>query len=118
MNRPDRLRTLTDGLHEGLLKAIEQAADDDRVAKFVITEPGRTFCVGADLSAGFGGGAGGAGSATTAAGNSRRYTRCGQLLHKMPKPMIAAIYHTCADAGVVVSLHGGPAGRQPRRGLR
>jgi 2-(1,2-epoxy-1,2-dihydrophenyl)acetyl-CoA isomerase len=100
MNRPERLNTMTDEFLDALLEAVERAADDGGVDVVVLTGAGRAFCAGGDLSGGAGSGIGGTGGPTEAERNLRTYMRIAHLLHKMPKPTIAAVRGACAGAGL------------------
>jgi enoyl-CoA hydratase/carnithine racemase len=52
INRPERRNAMSQGVLEGLLEALTQARDDDRVRVVVLTGAGdAAFCAGADLGA-------------------------------------------------------------------
>jgi 2-(1,2-epoxy-1,2-dihydrophenyl)acetyl-CoA isomerase len=103
LNRPDQLNAMTPELLEQLLRATEQVADDPAVRVVILTGAGRAFCVGGDLAAGAGGGI--ITDATTAHDITRLRTfmRVAQLVHEMPKVVIAAINGACAGAGLALA---------------
>lgn len=55
LNRPEKMNAYSFGLHEALLKAIDETDRDPNVRAIVVTGAGRAFCAGADISNGFGG---------------------------------------------------------------
>lgn len=52
LNRPDDHNTLSPGLIEGLGAAYRRCDEDDQIRVVVVTGAGRSFCAGADMSAG------------------------------------------------------------------
>ena len=52
LNRPDKLNAFNAKMRDELTWALQQADQDDAVRAVVVTGAGKTFCVGADLSAG------------------------------------------------------------------
>ncbi len=103
LNRPEQLNAMTPELLKQLLGVIERVADDVDVAVGVVTGAGRGFCAGGDLSDGAGGGVM---TDETTAHDIRRlrtFMRCAQLLHEMPKIVIAAINGACAGAGLALA---------------
>jgi 2-(1,2-epoxy-1,2-dihydrophenyl)acetyl-CoA isomerase len=106
LNRPDHLNIMTTELLEGVLAALEQAADDDGVRVVMLTGAGRAFSAGGDVRAMAGGQAGGVAggsSASAGAGTLRRAMRSSQLLRDMPKITIAAVNGACAGAGLALA---------------
>lgn len=55
LNRPDKMNAYSYGLHDALLKAIDETDRDTSVRAIVVTGAGRAFCAGADISNGFSG---------------------------------------------------------------
>jgi enoyl-CoA hydratase/carnithine racemase len=52
LNRPDKLNAFNLAMMNELIRAFDQADDDDAVRAVVVTGAGRAFCAGADLSQG------------------------------------------------------------------
>jgi enoyl-CoA hydratase/carnithine racemase len=50
LNRPEQMNAYNEDLGWDLIKAFEQASEDDDVHAVVVTGAGRAFCAGADLS--------------------------------------------------------------------
>ena len=50
LNRPEQMNAYNEDLGWELIKAFEQASEDDEVHAVVVTGAGRAFCAGADLS--------------------------------------------------------------------
>ena len=51
LNRPERLNALTPAMREGILNAVMQADQDNKVRVIVLTGAGRGFCSGGDVKA-------------------------------------------------------------------
>lgn len=51
LNRPERRNPLSAEMRAGILSALDQADDDDRVRVVVLTGRGQAFCAGGDISA-------------------------------------------------------------------
>lgn len=49
LNRPEKANTISDGLVDGILAAIEAIEEDDDIRAVVVTGAGKHFCGGADL---------------------------------------------------------------------
>jgi len=82
LNRPRALNAINGAVHYGLLRALEQAADD-AVRSVVIRGSGRAFSAGGDLKA-------------VAAGEDVGHPkRLGQAIWDLPKPVIAAVHGYC-----------------------
>jgi 2-(1,2-epoxy-1,2-dihydrophenyl)acetyl-CoA isomerase len=50
LNRPDRLNSFNDLMHQQLAECLKQAERDDNVRCLLITGAGRGFCAGQDLN--------------------------------------------------------------------
>ena len=50
LNRPDRLNSFNEAMHERLMAALEDAEADERCRALLLTGAGRGFCAGQDLS--------------------------------------------------------------------
>jgi 2-(1,2-epoxy-1,2-dihydrophenyl)acetyl-CoA isomerase len=97
LNRPEVLNALNRSVHDGLHRALEQAADPS-VRAVVITGAGRGFCVGQDLQE-FAAGAG------DVAENLRsNYHRNILAIRALEKPVIAAVNGPAAGAGLSLAL--------------
>ena len=49
LNRPDALNAFTVGMGDALIRAFDEASDNDAVRAVVVTGAGRAFCAGMDL---------------------------------------------------------------------
>jgi 2-(1,2-epoxy-1,2-dihydrophenyl)acetyl-CoA isomerase len=102
LNRPERLNAFDiEMLHE-LLDAVRTMASDESVRAIVLTGSGRGFCAGADLD-----------RLTDASGQldepgAMALVRAGselvQLLHTVPKPVLASVNGPAAGGGVGLAL--------------
>ena len=105
LNRPDRLNAFTSKMAVELLKAFDEADNDDDVRVVVVTGAGRGFCAGADLGAG--GGTfdnrirGGAQSITEHRDGGGVVTL---RIYEMNKPVIAAINGPAVGVGITMTL--------------
>jgi 2-(1,2-epoxy-1,2-dihydrophenyl)acetyl-CoA isomerase len=111
LDRPDRLNTLTPALAKALHAALVDCTRDPGVRAVVLTGAGRGFCAGFDLSGG------GESDPLTERWSSdpiwwepeqlaARMMEDAQipiLLHRMPKPTIAAIRGPAAGTGLVLA---------------
>lgn len=52
LNRPDKLNAYTHQMGEELIKAYQEANNNDNVRVIVVTGEGKAFCAGMDLSIG------------------------------------------------------------------
>ena len=50
LNRPEQLNAFTVEMAKELIRAFNQASDDDKVSAIVVTGAGKAFCAGMDLS--------------------------------------------------------------------
>jgi 2-(1,2-epoxy-1,2-dihydrophenyl)acetyl-CoA isomerase len=110
LNRPDKLNALSDGIINGLLNSLHEAAVDDKVGAVVLTGAGRGFCAGGDI------GRMRERNDRAAADQSqtlslerriavlRRSEEVSLLLHEIPKVTIAAVNGPAAGAGFSLCL--------------
>ncbi|MBB1199383.1 2-(1,2-epoxy-1,2-dihydrophenyl)acetyl-CoA isomerase [Enterobacteriaceae bacterium 89] len=102
LNRPDRLNSFNDVMHQQLAECLKQAERDDTIRCLMITGAGRGFCAGQDL-------------------NDRNvdpngpapdlgysvetfYNPLVRRLAKLPKPVICAVNGVAAGAGATLAL--------------
>lgn len=102
LNRPERLNSFNDAMHQQLAACLTQAERDDAVRCLLITGAGRGFCAGQDL-------------------NDRNvdptaqapdlgysvetfYNPLVRRLARLPKPVIAAVNGVAAGAGATLAL--------------
>lgn len=102
LNRPGAHNALNRGLKDGLLRALNEVADDSAVRAVVLTGEGKSFCVGQDLSEHAEALERGAFSAFDTV--IQHYTPIVTALATMPKPVIAAVNGTCVGAGLGFAL--------------
>ncbi len=103
LNRPAALNSFTGAMHEQLLSALNDAADDLAVRCVIITGAGRGFCAGQDLSDPDMAGADGS-APDVGAVIERRYLPLAQRIRSMPVPVIAAVNGVAAGAGANFAL--------------
>jgi enoyl-CoA hydratase/carnithine racemase len=105
LNRPDRLNAFTTQMMFDLIKALDDADNDDEVRAVVVTGAGRGFCAGADLQAGAGTFdnrvRGGAQDINEHRDGGGRVTL---RIFDMSKPMIAAINGPAVGVGITMTL--------------
>lgn len=105
LNRPDRLNAFTSRMAVELLKAFDEADNDDDVRVVVVTGAGRGFCAGADL------GAGGGTFDNRVRGGAQNITEhrdgggvVALRIYDMNKPVIAAINGPAVGVGITMTL--------------
>lgn len=97
LHRPDRLNALTEAMIEELLHAVQAVSIDPQVRCVVLTGAGRGFCAGYDLADA----AGAEPRPDEAAARMMLHAQIPVLLHRMPKPTIAALRGPVAGSGAV-----------------
>jgi 2-(1,2-epoxy-1,2-dihydrophenyl)acetyl-CoA isomerase len=102
LNRPDRMNAWDRQLGVELLRAIEDATEDESVRAVTITGAGRAFSAGADLKAGF---------EPSPQGHPDVESRLREIYHpiivgirRMPKPVLAAVNGPAAGIGCSLAL--------------
>ncbi|MFM8304797.1 MAG: enoyl-CoA hydratase-related protein [Actinomycetota bacterium] len=109
LNRPERLNAMSLSMVEHLHDVLRTLSADPDARVVVLTGSGRAFCAGGDVSdlvisgAGAGSGVGvddGSAGLGGLAETIRACTRVVEILHGMPKPVIAAVNGPCAGAGL------------------
>lgn len=103
LNRPERMNSMTSGLLDGLLAALEDMAAASDVRVVLLTGNGKAFCAGGDLAAGLDE-INGAPPISSQQRRLRTFVRAVELLHSMPQVTIAAINGACAGAGLSLAL--------------
>ena len=102
LNRPERLNSFNDVMHQQLAECLKQAERDDTVRCLLITGAGRGFCAGQDLNdrnVDPNGPAPDLGMSV-----ERFYNPLVRRLAKLPKPVIAAVNGVAAGAGATLAL--------------
>ena len=98
LNRPERLNSFNDVMHQQLAECLKQAERDDIVRCLLITGAGRGFCAGQDLNdrnVDPNGPAPDLGMSV-----ETFYNPLVRRLAKLPKPVICAVNGVAAGAGV------------------
>ncbi|MDR1835056.1 MAG: enoyl-CoA hydratase/isomerase family protein [Fusobacteriaceae bacterium] len=101
MNSPKTMNALEEGLVEGLIESLGQAADDPQVGAVILTGVGKAFCAGGDLRAigkGF--------TVSAAYDYIKHFHKFVKLLYELPKPVITAVNGHAAGAGFCIALLG------------
>jgi len=99
LHRPDRLNALTSEMIEELLSAVQAVSIDPEIRCVLLTGSGRGFCAGYDL----GDAVEAEPRADEAAARMMLHAQIPVLLHRMPKPTIAALRGPVAGSGVVLA---------------
>ena len=102
LNRPDKLNSFTQAMHEELRDAISQLRTDASVRVLLLTGAGRAFCAGQDL----GDRAVAPGGQPVDLGESveRNYAPLVLSLRSLPVPVVCAINGVAAGAGANLAL--------------
>ena len=102
LNRPDKLNSFTQAMHEEVRDAIAKVNADGTVRVFVLTGAGRGFCAGQDLSDR----AVEPGSKGVDLGESveKNYAPLVLALKALPMPVICAVNGVAAGAGANLAL--------------
>jgi enoyl-CoA hydratase/carnithine racemase len=105
LNRPEKRNAITDDMRTELIAALERVTADTAIRALVLTGNGKGFCAGGDVAGmqkrmdappgevGFNGWT-----------RQQRVHRTVALLHKMPKPTIAAVNGSAAGLGADMAL--------------
>ena len=102
LNRPDRLNSFNDVMHQQLAECLTQAERDDSVRCLLITGAGRGFCAGQDLNDRNVDPSGPAPDLGLSV--ERFYNPLVRRLAALPKPVIAAVNGVAAGAGATLAL--------------
>ena len=102
MNRPEVLNAFNDLMLQELTEAVEAAAHNDAIRCVVITGAGRAFGAGQDLTS-FAP-APSNGEVGTVSEHLKKYHRLLQVIHDMPKPVLAAIRGVAAGISCNIAL--------------
>lgn len=102
LNRPDRLNSFNDLMHQQLAECLIQAERDDSVRCLLITGAGRGFCAGQDLNDRNVDPSGPAPDLGLSV--ERFYNPLVRRLAALPKPVIAAVNGVAAGAGATLAL--------------
>ena len=102
LNRPERLNSFNDVMHQQLAECLKQAERDDTVRCLLITGAGRGFCAGQDLNdrnVDPNGPAPDLGMSV-----ETFYNPLVRRLAKLPKPVICAVNGVAAGAGATSAM--------------
>lgn len=102
LNRPERLNSFNDVMHQQLAECLKQAERDETIRCLLITGAGRGFCAGQDLNdrnVDPNGPAPDLGMSV-----ERFYNPLVRRLAKLPKPVIAAVNGVAAGAGATLAM--------------
>jgi 2-(1,2-epoxy-1,2-dihydrophenyl)acetyl-CoA isomerase len=102
MNRPDRLNSFNDAMHQQLSECLKQAERDETIRCLLITGAGRGFCAGQDLNDRNVDPSGPAPDLGMSV--ERFYNPLVRRLAALPKPVICAVNGVAAGAGATLAL--------------
>ena len=102
LNRPDRLNSFNDRMHQQLAECLKQAERDDGVRCLLITGAGRGFCAGQDLNDRNVDPSGPRPDLGMSV--ERFYNPLVRRLAALPKPVICAVNGVAAGAGATLAL--------------
>lgn len=102
LNRPDRLNSFNDLMHQQLAACLTQAERDENVRCLLITGAGRGFCAGQDLNDRNVDPSGPAPDLGLSV--ERFYNPLVRRMAALPKPVIAAVNGVAAGAGATLAL--------------
>ena len=102
LNRPDRLNSFNDAMHEALRAALASVTADASVRVLLLTGAGRGFCAGQDL--GDRAVAPGGPAVDLGASIERNYKPLILALRALPMPVVCAVNGVAAGAGANIAL--------------
>lgn len=102
LNRPDRLNSFNDAMHQQLSECLKQAERDETIRCLLITGAGRGFCAGQDLNDRNVDPSGPAPDLGMSV--ERFYNPLVRRLAALPKPVICAVNGVAAGAGATLAL--------------
>ncbi|MBJ3813629.1 2-(1,2-epoxy-1,2-dihydrophenyl)acetyl-CoA isomerase [Shimwellia pseudoproteus] len=102
LNRPERLNSFNDAMHQQLAHCLTQAERDDSIRCLLITGAGRGFCAGQDLNDRHVDPTGDAPDLGYSV--ETFYNPLVRRLARLPKPVIAAVNGVAAGAGATLAL--------------
>lgn len=102
LNRPDRLNSFNDLMHQQLATCLKQAERDDSVRCLLLTGAGRGFCAGQDLNDRNVDPSGPAPDLGLSV--ERFYNPLVRRLAALPKPVICAVNGVAAGAGATLAM--------------
>ena len=102
LNRPDKLNSFTQAMHEEVRHAMHKISSDKSVRVMVLTDAGRGFCAGQDLSDR----SVEPGARPVDLGDSveKNYAPLVLALRALPMPVICAVNGVAAGAGANIAL--------------
>lgn len=101
LNRPDALNAWTPVMMDEILRALDEADNDDAVRVVIVTGAGRAYCAGADLNAG------GFNNPADPEGSNPFRDSAGQVtlrLFNMKKPVIGAVNGNAVGVGITMTM--------------
>jgi enoyl-CoA hydratase/carnithine racemase len=107
LNRPEQMNAFTGTMLNELIDAYRRADADDAIRAIIVTGAGRAFCAGADLGRGpstFDRTSGGGPSAEAAAKHRDGGGLVALEVHRLKKPVIAAINGAAVGVGITMTL--------------